>query len=95
MSGKRTRQPTSRAPMKLEIISNPRITDSTRVSNYIDVTYDSIKDRTTIEIDCDLVTLGVAVEVLKQKYDEFLASLEPGTAVYVQSCIKEAIHGQN
>lgn len=81
--------------MKLEIISNPRITDSTRVSNYIDVTYDSIKDRTTIEIDCDLVTLGVAVEVLKQKYDEFLARLEPGTAVYVKRCIKEAVHEQN
>lgn len=81
--------------MKLDVISNPRIPDSARVSNYIDVTYDRIKDMTTVEIDCDVVTLGVAVEVLKQKYDEFLARLEPGTAVYVQRCIKEAIHGQN
>ena len=65
------------------------------MANYIDVTYDRIKDMTTVEIDCDVVTLGVAVEVLKQKYDEFLARLEPGTAVYVQRCIKEAVHGQN
>ena len=81
--------------MRLDVISNPRIPDSARVSNYIDVTYDRIRDMTIIEIDCDVVTLGVAVEVLKQKYDEFLARLEPGTAVYVQRCIKEAVHGQN
>lgn len=81
--------------MKLDVISNPRIPDSARVSNYVDVTYDRIKDMTVVEIDCDVVTLGVAVEVLKQKYDEFLACLEPGTAVYVQRCIKEAVHGQN
>ena len=81
--------------MRLDVISNPHIPDSARVSNYIDVTYDRIKDRTTVEIDCDVVTLGVAVEVLKQKYDEFLARLEPGTAVHVQRCIKEAVHGQN
>ena len=81
--------------MRLDVISNPHIPDSARVSNYIDVTYDRIKDMTTVKIDCDVVTLGVAVEVLKQKYDEFLARLEPGTAVYVQRCIKEAVHGQN
>ena len=81
--------------MRLDVISNPRIPDSARVSNYIDVTYDRIRDMTIIEIDCDVVTLGVAVEVLKQKYDEFLARLEPGTAVYVQRCIKEAVHEQN
>lgn len=81
--------------MRLDVISNPHIADSARVSNYIDVTYDSIRDRTTVEIDCDVVTLGVAVEVLKQKYDEFLACLEPGNAVYVQRCIKEAVHEQN
>ena len=81
--------------MRLDVISNPHIADSARVSNYIDITYDSIKDVTTVEIDCDVVTLGVAVEVLKQKYDEFLARLEPGTAVYVKRCIKEAVHEQN
>lgn len=81
--------------MRLDVISNPHIPDSARVSNYIDITYDIIKDMTIVEIDCDVVTLGVAVEVLKQKYDEFLARLEPGTAVYVQRCIKEAVHGQN
>ena len=81
--------------MRLDVISNPHIPDSARVSNYIDVTYDRIKDMTAVEIDCDVVTLGVAVEVLKQKYDEFLARLEPGTAVHVQRCIKEAVHGQN
>lgn len=81
--------------MRLDVISNPHIPDSARVANYIDVTYDRIKDMTIVEIDCDVVTLGVAVEVLKQKYDEFLARLEPGTAVYVQRCIKEAVHGQN
>ena len=81
--------------MRLDVISNPHIQDSVRVANYIDVTYDRIKDMTIVEIDCDVVTLGVAVEVLKQKYDEFLARLEPGTAVYVQRCIKEAVHGQN
>ena len=52
--------------MRLDVISNPHIPDSARVSNYIDVTYDRIKDMTTVEIDCDVVTLGVAVEVLKQ-----------------------------
>ena len=81
--------------MRLDVISNPRIPDSARVSNYIDVTYDRIRDMTIIEIDCDVVTLGVAVEVLKQKYDEFLVCLEPGTAVHVQRCIKEAVHEQN
>ena len=81
--------------MRLDVISNPHIPDSARVSNYIDVTYDRIKDMTIVEIDCDVVTLGVAVEVLKQKYDEFLACLEPGTAVHVQRCIKEAVHEQN
>ena len=81
--------------MRLDVISNPHIPDSARVSNYIDVTYDRIKDMTTVEIDCDVVTLGVAVEVLKQKYDKFLACLEPGTAVHVQRCIKEAVHEQN
>ena len=81
--------------MRLDVISNPHIRDGARVANYSDVTYDRIKDMTTVEIDCDVVTLGVAVEVLKQKYDEFLARLEPGTAVYVQRCIKEAVHGQN
>lgn len=81
--------------MRLDVISNPRIPDSARVSNYIDVTYNRSNDTTTVEIDCDVVTLGVAVEVLKQKYDEFLACLEPGTADYVQRCIKEAVHGQN
>ena len=81
--------------MRLDVISNPHIPDSARVANYIDVTYDRSKDMTTVEIDCDVVTLGVAVEVLKQKYDEFLARLEPGTAVYVQRCIKEAVHEQN
>ena len=81
--------------MRLDVISNPHIQDSVRVANYIDVTYDRIKDMTTVEIDCDVVTLGVAVEVLKQKYDEFLACLEPGTAVHVQRCIKEAVHGQD
>ena len=81
--------------MRLDVISNPHISDSVRVANYIDVTYDRIRDMTTVEIDCDVVTLGVAVEVLKQKYDEFLACLEPGTAVHVQRCIKEAVHGQN
>ena len=81
--------------MRLDVISNTHIPDSVRVSNYIDVTYDRIKDMTTVEIDCDVVTLGVAVEILKQKYDEFLACLEPGTAVHVQRCIKEAVHEQN
>ena len=81
--------------MRLDVISNPHISDSARVANYIDVTYNRIKDMTTVEIDCDVVTLGVAVEALEEKYGEFMASLEAGTAGYVQRCIKEAVHGQN
>lgn len=59
--------------------------------NQIDVTYDKVHDTTSIMVDCDLVTLGVAVAALTEKYEQFRQGLPSGISAQLDKAIKEAL----
>lgn len=59
--------------------------------NQIEVTYDKKCDTTSIAVDCDLVTLGVAVASLTETYEKFKGGLPPELQSKLDNAIKEAL----
>lgn len=58
----------------------------------IKVDYNEAQDLTTVLVDCDLVTLGIAVEVLAQQYNEVLEAFAPTAQERIRNTIKEAVN---
>lgn len=65
---------------------NPEISKSTIVASY-----DALKNVTCIDCNVDVVTLGIAVNVLTQEYENLLSDLEPALADEIKSTIMEVI----
>lgn len=78
----------------LRVIGGPvRLTEEAerhRVRRII-TEYDPLQKLTVINCDVDIVTLGIALEVLKKQYKEGLEHLTPGLAARVQSTIERVV----
>lgn len=61
----------------------------------ISVKYSPSSHVTTIVMDSDVVTLGIAAKVLNQKYQDYLNTLDPATAKRVDDTTTEAVHGKD
>mgnify|MGYP003329853184 CR=1 FL=1 len=58
----------------------------------IKVDYDETQGLTIVIVDCDIVTLGTAVEVLTQQYNEVLEAFAPTAQEQIRNTIKEAVN---
>lgn len=76
-----------------------RVVDSTNVAmRNLETSKATVRyDNGTLFIDCnlDLVSLGVAVGILQQIYDEYVDAMDPEVATTVRDTIKEVINGQD
>lgn len=77
--------------MRLEVIGGAALPGDHSVSNYIDVNHGAVTDVTTVEINCDIVTLGIAAKVLTEKYEQFRRGLPSGLSAQLDKAIKEAL----
>lgn len=78
----------------LKVIGTPvRLTEEAerhRVRRII-TEYDPIQKLTVINCDVDIVTLGIALEVLKKEYTEGLEHLTPELAERIKSTIRKVV----
>ena len=77
--------------MILRVIGQPCITPSQSLQKVI-VTYNHIKDLTIVDCDVDIVTLGIAVNILQQCYNEYLNQLEPSMAKQIHDTITKVVN---
>lgn len=72
--------------MKLTVIDRGSI----RGADRIDARYDRSTETTIIDVDCDVLTLGITATILQQKYEAYLKTLDDKTALRVLLTVKEA-----
>ena len=65
---------------------NPEISKSTVVA-----TYDAQKNVTCIDCNVDVVTLGIAVSVLTQEYEDLLSGIDQAVASEIKTTIMEVM----
>lgn len=76
--------------MKLRIVGCPRLSTEHDVQQVI-ATYDAEKKLTTINCDVDIVTLGIAIEVLKDEYNKAVSNLETNKALQLNDSIRKVV----
>ncbi len=76
--------------MVLHVVDNTCI--SGVATQQIKVNHSDMQHITQVIIDCDVVTLGIAAQVLNEKYNEFLGTLEPAMAKKIHDTITEVLH---
>ena len=57
----------------------------------LSASYDPSTGIHTIDCDVDVVTLGIALSVLRREYEECLAGLEPGLAERIRKTTEEVV----
>jgi hypothetical protein len=78
--------------MKLVVLNSPRLAASDVLPyQTVVVTYDPNKQVTTIDCDIDIVTLGLAVNVLQEQYEKFLKQLDPKIAKDIEETTRKAV----
>lgn len=63
----------------------------TKADQRIVITYNDETKTTTIDCDMDVVSVGIAVEVLLQLYEEALSGLDKELVADIRMTIKEAL----
>jgi len=77
--------------MKLVIRGKPYMQPPTNPQQIIAVRYDPDKQITIVDCDVDIVTLGLAVNVLHSQYEEYLKQLSPDIACKIRDTTKKAV----
>lgn len=78
--------------MQLVVLNNPTLTTKKySPMQKVVVTFDPKKDVTIIDCDVDIVTLGLAVNVLQARYREYLEQLEPSVAREIEETTRKAV----
>lgn len=76
--------------MFLRVLGKPHAGTCTEVQR-LSTTYYPDTGLHIIDCDVDVVTLGIALNVLKREFDECLAGLEPGLAERIRKTTEEAV----
>ena len=77
--------------MKLVVLGKPCIQAPPDSHQTIAVRYDQAKQLTIIDCDVDIVTLGLAVNVLQEQFEEYLKQLSPDLACQIRDTTKKAV----
>jgi hypothetical protein len=82
--------------MVLQIIGTPSVV-SKELKNKVIVDYDPSCEITTITTDVDIVTLGIAIEILQMQYKQVINSMPFYDAHEITDTIRKAVgtYGQN
>lgn len=76
--------------MLLQVIGNPTY-NATDAQQKVIVQYNPIKKFTMVNCDVDIVTLGIAVNVLIDQYEKALRKLSPDMATKIRETTREAV----
>ncbi len=76
--------------MMLKVIGTPQAA-TTAASNHILVAYSPRTETTVVNCDVDIVTLGIAVNVLTKQYSDYLGSIEPHLAKKIHDTTAKAV----
>ena len=79
--------------MFLRVLGKPHAGTCTEVQR-LSTTYYPDTGLHIIDCDVDVVTLGIALNVLKREFDKCLAGLEPGLAERIRKTTEEAVHNE-
>lgn len=79
--------------MFLRVLGKPHAGTCTEVQR-LSTTYYPDTGLHIIDCDVDVVTLGIALNVLKREFDECLAGLEPGLAERIRKTTEEAVRNE-
>lgn len=77
--------------MKLKVYGKPTITANGNVFESINGHYSPRTGITTVDINCDIVTLCTVTEVLNRELNEFLAQLNDETTAKLKRLVQEAL----
>ena len=79
--------------MFLRVLGKPHAGTCTAVQR-LSTTYYPDTGLHIIDCDVDVVTLGIALNVLKREFDECLAGLEPSLAERIRKTTEEAVRNE-
>ena len=79
--------------MFLRVLGKPHAGTCTDVQR-LSTTYYPDTGLHIIDCDVDVVTLGIALNVLKREFDECLAGLEPSLAERIRKTTEEAVRNE-
>lgn len=72
--------------MRIDVIDRGNAYGADRIT----AKYNKDSEITMIDVDCDVLTLGITATVLDKKYDDYLSTLDEDTAMRVQIAVAEA-----
>ncbi len=77
--------------MKLVVLGTPHVASSAIKQQKTVVTYDPSRALTIVDCDVDIVTLGLAVNVLTEQFEIYLKQLEPDVAESIRTTTRKAV----
>ncbi|MEG2269038.1 MAG: hypothetical protein RSC68_32485 [Acinetobacter sp.] len=78
--------------MHLEVCGKP--TEQPTGNQAVVAVYDKARGLTTVTCDADIITVGIAAEVLLAKYREYLASCDEELANRIYTTIRKAVNNE-
>lgn len=76
--------------MELHVIGKP-VFKSSKSTQTVVVSYNANVDCTVINCNLDIVTLGIAVNVLMREYNEALSMLQPDIATQIEETTRKVV----
>ena len=80
--------------MILEVLNGPHLKAASTCDNKVLVSFDPATNTTTVDCNVDIVTLGLAVNILQQQYDNYLKELNPDLALSILKTTRMAIYSE-
>ena len=80
--------------MKLVLLGEPYLYDDCIKSRRVLVNVDQKNNTVMVDSAVDIVTLGVAVEVLQEQYDQYLDKLDKKIAEEIRATIRKVVHNE-
>lgn len=79
--------------MVLSILGKPHLLAFDKPqAGHVMVSYNPDLEITTVDCDVDIVTLGLAVNILNQQYANYLDNLDPHIAKQIHDITMKAVH---
>lgn len=76
--------------MRLIVLGKPKVDPERFPQQKVVVTYDPRDEITIVNADVDIVTLGIAVNVLMDQYENYLTKLDPDVAHQIRNATRKA-----
>lgn len=78
--------------MKIEVLGSPkRLPSDNQDTQVVLVKYCPKEDITIVNIDVDIVTLGIAFNIIKEKYIEYLSKLPEDVAERIERTTRKVV----